>query len=115
MLAQRFRLRRAADLRRVRLTSRSWRHPLIVLLAEVNNEDVSRFAFVAGRRVGNAPTRNRCKRLMREVVRQHLSEIEAGWDCMLIARNPIASASYMEVETAVSQLLTRAKLMRLDS
>ncbi len=52
---------------------------------------------------------------MREAVRQHLPEVEAGWDCMFIARNPIAFASYTEVETAVSQLLARAKLMLLDS
>lgn len=115
MLAQRFRLRRNADLRRVRSTGRRWRHPLIVLLVGENNGGVSRFAFVAGRRIGNAPTRNRSKRLMREAVRQHLPEVEAGWDCMFIARNPIAFASYTEVETAVSQLLARAKLMLLDS
>ncbi len=81
----------------------------------MNDQEVSRFAFVAGRRVGNAVTRNRCKRLMREAVHHHLVEIEAGWDFMMIARNPLASASYKEVETAVAQLLARANLLRPES
>lgn len=88
------------------------RHPLVVLLVKANRSDVSRFAFVAGRRIGNAVVRNRCKRLMRETVRLHLTEIEAGWDLMFIARVPMTAVSYHEVETAVLQLLARANLRR---
>jgi len=110
MLPRRYRLRLSSDLQQVRQDGRSWRHPLLILLVKANQKDVSRFAFVAGRRVGNAVARNRCKRLMREVVRHHLTEIEAGWDIMLIARTPITAVSYHEVETAVLQLLARANL-----
>ena len=112
MLPQRFRLRRASDLRRIRQAGHSWRHPLIVLLAQKNDRDVSRFAFVAGRRIGNAVVRNRGKRLMREAVRRYFGGVEAGWDCMLIARSPLATATYMEVETAVTQLLARANILQ---
>lgn len=113
MLQRRYRLRLSSDLQQVRQEGRSWRHPLIVLLASANQNDVSRFAFVAGRRIGNAVVRNRCKRLMREAVRHHLAEIEAGWDVMLIARRPITVVSYHDVEAAVMQLLERADLLRL--
>ena len=112
MLPRRYRLRPSSVLQQVRQDGRSWRHPLIVLLAQANQHDVSRFAFVAGRRIGNAVVRNRSKRLMREVVRHHLAEIEAGWDVMLIARSSIAAVSYRDVETAVLQLLTRANLLQ---
>lgn len=115
MLQKRFRLRHSADLQHVRQLGQSWRHPLVVLLVQGNDKPVSRFAFVAGKRTGNAVTRNRVKRLLREAIRQQLTEVEAGWDCMLIARNPSAGASYMEVETAVTQLLTRANLLRHHS
>jgi ribonuclease P protein component len=111
MLQQRFRLRRSSDLQQVRQDGRGWHHPLIVLLVKANQGDVSRFAFVAGRRIGNAVVRNRCKRLMREVVRRHLHEIESGWDLMMIARSPETAVSYHTVETAVLQLLTRANLL----
>lgn len=111
MLQKRYRLRLSTDLQQVRQDGRSWRHPLIVLLVKANQNDVSRFAFVAGRRIGNAVVRNRCRRLMREVVRRHMNEIEAGWDMMLIARSSDTAVSYHDVETAVLQLLARANLL----
>jgi ribonuclease P protein component len=112
MLQKRYRLRLSSDLQQVRQDGSSWRHPLIVLLVKANQNDVSRFAFVAGRRIGNAVVRNRCRRLMREVVRLHLSEIEVGWDMMFIVRSPFTAVSYQHVETAVLQLLTRANLLK---
>lgn len=114
MLQRRYRLRSSSDLQQVRQEGRSWRHPLLILLVKTNQRDSSRFAFVAGRRVGNAVVRNRSKRLMREVVRRHLDEIAAGYDVMLIARASIAAVSYRDVETAVLQLLARANLLNLS-
>ncbi len=113
MLQSHHRLRRSSDLERVRQEGDTWRHPLIVYLACKNEQDTSRFAFVASRRVGNAVQRNRVRRLMREAIRQHLDEIQSGWDCILIARPRILQANFTEVETAVLQLLSRAKLLKV--
>ncbi len=111
MLQSSHRLRRPADVERVRREGHSWRHPLVILLVHANSLDTSRFAFIASRRVGKAVRRNRARRLLRESVRLHLNEIQPGWDCVLIARSALPQASYAEVETAVLQLLARAKLL----
>ncbi len=124
MLQARFRLRRAADLARVRQQGRRWRHPLAVLLvcprplpagaSAVDDQRgvtaCSRFAFSASRRVGNAVRRNRAKRLLREAVRTHLHALEPGWDCLLIAREQTPDAAFADVESAVCELLSRANL-----
>lgn len=110
MLQPRHRLRRPADVQRVQQAGKSWRHPLVILLIQPNSLSVSRFAFVASRHVGKAVQRNRAKRLLREVVRAHLPDIQPGWDCVLIARPSLHQAAFGEVDTAVTQLLQRAKL-----
>jgi ribonuclease P protein component len=115
MLQQQYRLRRSADLKRVRQQGESRRHPLAILIVYPNELDVSRFAFVASRRVGNAVERNRGRRLLREVVRLHLLEILPGYDCVFIVRHTTPTASYADAETAVLQLLARLKLIRQNS
>jgi ribonuclease P protein component len=114
MLPVAYRLRRPAEVKRVRALGRAYRHPLMVLLvtpAAQEGAPVSRFAFVASRRVGNAVKRNRCKRLLREAVRRQLPQLVAGWDCVWIARTPLVGSSFNEVETVVRQQLRRARLL----
>ncbi len=111
MLPQPHRLRHSADLAIVQQQGRRWRHPLCILLVRQSGVATSRFAFVASRRVGQAVVRNRVKRLLREAVRLHLDEIQPGWDCVWIARPLLPRATFAEVESAVLQLLERAKLL----
>jgi ribonuclease P protein component len=111
MLPSRYRLRRLADLERVRQASCVWRHPLTILFIQANELETSRFAFVASRRVGKAVSRNRARRLLREAIRRHLPEIESGWDMLFVARENTVAASFFEVETAVLSLLSRADLL----
>ena len=115
MLPSRYRLRHKADLQHVRRRGRAFRHPLAILLqCATNRQDEyapSRFAFVASRRVGNAVQRNRAKRLLREAIHLHLVEISGARDFILIARSRTPQATFQEVETAVLQLLTRARVL----
>jgi len=111
-MQSRYRLRRKADFDRLRRSGRRWRHPLVSLVTVANDRQDSRFAFVASIRVGKATTRNRAKRLLREVVRQQFGEIQSGWDCLLIARRSTATANYSEVEAAVYKLFIQAGLFR---
>ena len=110
MLQKQYRLRRSADLTRVRQQGESRRHPLAILIVNPNGLDRSRFGFIASRRVGNAVKRNRGRRLLREIVRLHLSDVLPGYDCIFIVRRTTPNASFADVETAVLQLLTRLKL-----
>lgn len=109
------RLRHRADLQHVRRRGKAYRHPLAILLfSSANRQDecaASRFAFVASRRVGNAVRRNRAKRLLREAIHVHLSEVSGARDFVLIARPQTSKATFQEVETAVLQLLTRARVL----
>ena len=111
MLQQQYRLRRSVDLKRVRQQGERRRHPLAILIVNPNGLAISRFGFIASRRVGNAVKRNRGRRLLREVVRLHLSDILPGYDCIFIVRQATPNASFADAETAVLQLLTRLNLL----
>lgn len=106
------RLRRKDDFQRVRAGGRSWTNRLLVLGALASDLDHVRVGVTASRRVGGAVTRVRARRLIREAMRPWLREISGGWDLVFIARAPLGSASFQDVDQAVAQLLRRAGLVR---
>lgn len=64
-------------------------------------------AFVAGRKLGNAVVRNRCKRRMREAYRQYpvASDISRGVHLILIAKKP--DVSFAQVDSDIRSLIDR--------
>jgi len=105
-----FRLTRSEDFKRVRRDGKSYAHPLVVLIAQSNDQSHMRVGVAAGKSVGSAVTRNRTKRLLREAMRTLIPNLTASVDLILIARPALASASLADIQTALMQLLQRAKL-----
>ena len=109
------RLCRSAEITAVRQMGQRWHTPLATLYVLANHRESSRFAFVAGRRVGHAVQRNRVTRLWREVTRHHLNQIVSGWDCVLVAKDKAVGADYQQLLAAATQLFLRAHLIQLPA
>lgn len=77
--------------------------------AEVT-EAPTRIGFSVSKRVGDAVTRNRVKRRLREAVRRTLADLPPGWDIVLVARSAAATADYTTLDATVRELLARARL-----
>lgn len=107
-MERQYRLRRSCDVRRTYDEGASWAHPLLVLVARPNQLELTRLAFVAGRRTGNAVARNRAKRLMREAARALYPRFDPGWDMVLVARRRIVDVKMPEVRAALDTLARRA-------
>ena len=90
---------------------KSYAHPLLMLVTQPNQSERSRFAVSAGRAVGKAVERNRAKRLIRASILSILESIKPGWDIVLLARRPMAKASFQETCQALANLCERAGLM----
>ncbi len=105
-----FRLTRSIDFKRVRNAGKSYAHPLLVLVACPTTENTLKVGVMAGRSVGGAIERNRAKRLLREAMRLLIPVIRPGWDLILIARQPLPTATFEQVQATLSQLIRRANL-----
>ncbi|MCL4530938.1 MAG: ribonuclease P protein component [Chloroflexi bacterium] len=110
-MQRKFRLTRSEDFKRVRRFGKSYAHPLVVLIAQTNDEAQLRVGVAAGRTVGTAVKRNRAKRLMREAMRSLIPNIAPGWDLILIARPALLSSTLTEIRETLLTLLRRAELV----
>jgi len=64
------------------------------------------------KKVGNAVTRNRVKRRMREAMRGEIPQVRGGHMLIFVARPAAAEAEYKDLVKDTRALLRRAKLYR---
>lgn len=103
------RLRKRGEyLRMQRIGRRRGSGRLVVLCAASRRGD-SRLGITVSRKVGNAVTRNRIKRWVREVFRRIRPAVQPAQDILVIARPEAAAASYDDVRAEMLRALRIAE------
>jgi len=106
------RLTRASEFDRVKREGLVRRGNLLALSATVvENSGLCRVGFVTSRRLGSAVVRNRIRRCLREIVRQHQHGLRQDLWIVLIAKRDAANASYRALEDEWLRLARRASIL----
>lgn len=106
-------IKASADIERVFQNGQRISSPLFTLLVDETPEQrdqCGRVAFAAGKKLGNAVLRNRCKRVMREAVRRKGGPWP-GYDVVLVARRKVASADVERIDGCLDELICRSKIL----
>lgn len=111
-MQQRHRLTESSRIGEIHRDGDSTANRLLVIRYLPNGLDRSRFCFVVSKRIGNAVTRNKVKRRLREALRS--SSVKPGWDAVFIARNGVRQANYQEIKQAAHNLLSRTDLVQKE-
>ena len=107
------RLIRTAEFARVRTEGKPVHGKMLVLgVLKGCGEADGRIGIVTSRRVGGAVTRNRVRRLLREVFRAMRPRLIPGLWLVVVAKSPAAKASLATLTEECSQLARRGKILR---
>lgn len=87
----------------------------ILSVRAVDSDEPTRFGFITSRRVGNAVTRNRIRRRLREIVRLARPELKSGFWIVLIARRAAAAATSYQLRDEWLRLSHRASIVAAAS
>ena len=72
----------------------------------------NRYTVIAGKRVGKAHDRNRCKRVTREALRLMNPSLRQGYDVVIIVRGGVAELSGLEIaQRSLGEIFRKVNLL----
>jgi ribonuclease P protein component len=78
----------------------------LVIQATNRDSDIWRVGLTASKKIGNAVCRNRARRRMRALARQHLAPLaRPGVDYVLIARHDTVSCDWQDLVTGLTKAI----------
>jgi ribonuclease P protein component len=104
-------LRSVSDFQQTQSQSRSRAHPLLLMRYRRNGLDRTRYGISTGRKVGSAVVRNGIRRRLRTILRSIGSEVQPGFDVLLVARPAAAGVKQSDLEAALRQLMRSASVL----
>jgi len=109
-IKKQLRLRDSRDFARLRQEGQAYRHPMMTLNIAANALQHNRYGFVTAKRLGNAVTRNRIRRQLREAVRHLHPSLQPGYDIVVVARQDVEGKSFQQISDALQVLFHKAQL-----
>lgn len=112
-MKKKYRIKKNNDFQRVFKHGKSMANrQFIIYTLEQSEEPEFRIGLSVSKKIGNAVTRNRVKRLIRQVFLEEKERIIKGKDFVVIARKPAAEMTYHEVKSSLKHIFKKAKLYR---
>ena len=87
---------------------------LVIYYRKKQDQTHFRVGLSVGRKIGNAVTRNRIKRYLRQAFRELEDQIQSQCDIIIIARKPTKDMAFSEVKSSLIHLLSRERLFKKD-
>lgn len=108
MLEAKYRLKKRKDFGFIYRRGKSYAARRVAInFVKSRNKSELLIGFSASKKVGNAVTRNRVKRLMRESVRLHIDTINPGYRIIFNARVASANSDFESLKKDIIYLLNK--------
>lgn len=81
---------------------------------ENSETSIFRYALSVGKKIGNAVTRNRVKRQIRNILAELIISKDVNLDIFIIARADVLNLSYSEMKKEIESLLIKQNIIKKE-
>jgi ribonuclease P protein component len=110
-MQRRLRLRHSRDFTRLRQQGSAYHDRLMLISVLPNGLDHNRYGFITSRALGNAVTRNRVRRHLREAVRDLHPRLKPGYDVVVVGKRAVVEKPFALIVRTVCRLAEQAGLL----
>ncbi|MGD9901478.1 MAG: ribonuclease P protein component [Spirochaetales bacterium] len=111
MLEKKYRLQKRKEFGYIFKNGKSFVSKLVILTYLPTKLQSFKVGFSVSKKIGNAVTRNKAKRRLREAFKTYKENVNPKYNYILVARAGIENATYLEIVDAVKYCLTKTNLM----
>ena len=104
-------LKKNDDFRNCYRNGRSFANRYLVLYVWKNGLSNNRLGISASKKVGNSVVRHHFCRLVRESYRHQETDLDEGYDLVVVARTAASDAGYQEISQALLSLAGKAGIL----
>lgn len=102
------------DFRRIYNRGKYFVSPVVVVYVLKNRTGSVRIGVTTSKKIGNAVKRNRCRRIIKEAVRQLLPGFKKGYDYVFVARGKTPFIKSTDVKRNILLQLKNTNFLNLD-
>ena len=105
-------LKKNHEFRRLYSKGKSAATATLAVYCRKTGRDSNRIGYTVSNKIGNAVTRNRIRRRLREIYRLHEGEVQRGYDVVIVARHRAAEADYHRLERDLTRAFSSLSLWK---
>lgn len=110
-----YRLRSNMEFKKVYSGGKNYWNRNLVLYVKKNDIGNTRVGYSITKKIGNAVTRNKIRRRMKEIYRLNFNGVKDNYDLILIPKKNIVDISYKELENAMLHILKLSGVLKVKS
>ena len=105
-------LKSNADFTRIINSQKCLKGYHFILYYEITESKNYHFGFSVGKKIGNAVTRNKIKRQLKNIIDK--KEYQCGFNCVIITKRNVLDINYQEMSFELLKMLDKLKFIKRE-